>query len=103
MFSWLVFKYFVLFYVFMDFNIVTLFLSFNGQEDTPYRDFIKHYITTQNYILIFCVYLFLKYSSFREPANFEEPPMLQNKAYIPCSLNGFKRNAHAFIGYDPTH
>ena len=27
--------------------------------------------------------------------------MLQNNAYVPCSLNGFKRNAHTFIGNCP--
>ena len=29
---------------------------------------------------------------FHEPANFEEPPMLQNNAWVPCRLNGFKRH-----------
>ena len=27
--------------------------------------------------------------------------MLQNNAYVPCSLNGFKRNVHTFIGNCP--
>ena len=29
--------------------------------------------------------------------------MLQNNAYVPCSLNGFKRNAHTFIGNCPAN
>ena len=33
--------------------------------------------------------------------HFEEPPMLQNNAYVPCSLNGFKGNAHTSIGICP--